>query len=254
MLRRFITIGLLATFVSGEDVGQDVGDDVSICANLNAQVSIPEVGSTLPPRADVSFSEANGACEARVVFHKLGSQQKIATQWHPVTSDISVFRLSPGLSYNVTVSVRAVDEPGSEERGILETAVLMPETAWPWLTGRRLQDPGFVTSMTGTPTWDLFTLDVHAYDAEPSFSGFVTIDSDGDVVWLWNVTSPSGTPDLGNFAAHVIDQLPDFSFAVQTMVDDNPLEIVSPGGSIINSFSFEPTCGIITHEGRRGPC
>ena len=83
-----------------------------------------------------------------------------------------------------------------------------------------------VVSLTGTPTWDLIALDVHSQGTAgspdtPYFSGFVMIDRDGDIVWLWNTTTLFTDPDLGEAPSRCIDQLDDHTFVMQTMVDLN---------------------------------
>eukprot|EP00613_Pedinella_sp_CCMP2098_P014240 CAMPEP_0171752948 /NCGR_PEP_ID=MMETSP0991-20121206/42936_1 /TAXON_ID=483369 /ORGANISM="non described non described, Strain CCMP2098" /LENGTH=535 /DNA_ID=CAMNT_0012354461 /DNA_START=242 /DNA_END=1849 /DNA_ORIENTATION=+ len=222
------------------------------CLSIGATYALPEEGSTLPPQVLVSFTAGDTECEARVVYKKLSGAQQLATPWSPTTGDMSVLRLAPGVDYSLDFYSRPVGSADQFGASILNGSFTMPQTAWPWLTSAAGESngEGFIVSLTGTPSWELFTTEVHATSSAPPFSGFVTVDVEGDIVWFWNLSTPSGTPDFGSFATHSIDQRTDHSFAVQSMVADNPLEVVSPQGEVLKYLAYSGECGILTHEGR----
>jgi hypothetical protein len=102
--------------------------------------------------------------------------------------------------------------------------------------------------LTGSPTWNLLVVEAH-YKSQ-GFEGFVAIDELGDIVWSYNIKSPTGTPNVGPFPTHSLDKLPNGNFAIQTMIADAPLMEITPAGELVDYLDFEPTCGIITHEAK----
>jgi hypothetical protein len=157
--------------------------------------------------------------------------------------------LSYGLDYQFEVYGRNVADESTETLLLNNTATI-PQSAWTYLTGRDSGE-GFVHSITGIPTWDLLAYDVDCTLTVPLFVGFVFTDDEGDVVWLWNITTSTNEKDDESGApAHVIDQYDDYSFAVQTMVPDAPLQKLSTKGEVLDTYLFDSSCGIVTHESR----
>lgn len=188
------------------------------CSEISATIENTQDIIVEPPQAIVRLSNSAG-CESRISYKKsvTGSiAGTLVTQWS-TSAEVSVLRLSPGLSYEFEVLSRDV---GSDDNGtvIFSTTLSIPGSIWPYLTDRSHGYSNFVVALSGTPTWDMVALDVAALEADPMFDGFVFVDGDGDIVWLWNITTLHHEPDKGSFPSHSIDQRDDFSFVLQTMV------------------------------------
>lgn len=206
VLGTFLVIGLLGSAIALD------------CSEISASIENTQDVIVAPPQAIVRLSNSAG-CESRVSYKKSVSTSNVGTlvtQWS-TSAEISVLRLSPGLTYEFAVLSRDV---GSDGNGtvILSTTLSIPASLWPYLTDRFNGFSKFVLGLSGTPTWDMVALDVSANDADPMFDGFVFVDGDGDIVWLWNITTLPHEPDSGVFPSHCIDQRDDYSFVLQTMV------------------------------------
>ena len=109
----------------------------------------------------------------------------------------------------------------------------------------------------------------------------VSVDTEGDVVWYANFSSPFGTEDDGNFPSHAIDQvtlrngagaklkppiplssliplhrqinnnqLPNYNLVFQSMIKEAPLMEFTPYGEMVQYITDDAECGVITHEAR----
>jgi hypothetical protein len=190
----------------------------SDCGAISVIVANTQEIIEAPPQAIISLSNAEG-CEASVSYLKMNSDSKVGTLVTPwyTSAEISVLRLSPGLVYEFVVRSREVGSDG-DGAVISNTTLSIPGRVWPFLTDRVQGVSAFVLALDGSPTWDMVALDVSATKSDPIFDGFVIVDSDGDIVWLWNITTLHHEPDVGMFPSHSIDQRIDFSLVLQTMV------------------------------------
>jgi hypothetical protein len=188
------------------------------CSAISVVVANTQEIIEAPPQAIISLSNAEG-CEASISYKKMNSGSKVGTLVTPwyTSAEISVLRLSPGLVYEFVVRSREVGGDGGGAV-ILNTTLSIPGSVWPFLTDRAQGVSAFVVALDGSPTWDMVALDVSATGSDPMFDGYVIIDSDGDIVWLWNITTLHHELDKGSFPSHCIDQRIDFSLVLQTMV------------------------------------
>lgn len=238
--------GLLVLFIQ---LKQGFGcDATNIYANISVPDNIGRIGTSL--YAEVFLKSQVEGCEARATFVKVkqSTTSQYATPWSSFEEDgqliLNVFRLAPRVAYKIQVQVRS--KGNSTSRAVILTEILdMPATLWPFL------DSGNMATVEGDPTFELLAIDVQAFSQAPVFDGFVIIDRDGDVVWLWNITTTYDSPDEGEFTSHSIDQRPgDYNFVMQSMIAERPIGVVSPFGILIEKLEWDPSCLIITHEAR----
>ena len=246
---------------------------VSSCAAsaFSASVAFATGDSSQFPRAVVALEASSTSCEVRAVWGKVGATlPPLATAWKAaVTSSdfLSLPRVTPKANTSFAVYVRdaaAASASNDDNQGelVFETSLTVPGTPWPFLEQGQFVQNLTLGSGVAKPSWEMLALDVHSYDSDPPFSGFVVVDGEGDVVWMWNISTPTATSDMGPFPTHCIDQRvvdtsgapPAFSFLMQSMVSDAPLGLVdASSGELDEVFPYDnDACPakIITHEAR----
>ena len=232
-------------------------------ADCDANVSVQFITNGSYPRAHVTIDALPSSCECRVIWNKEGSKLgSLATPWRASTS-FTISRLVANSTTQVSVYSRSSSGDIAADDGtmIFQDTFSVPATQWSFLT-----DSGspFVYSLSGTPSWELLALDAHSYNSDPAFSGFIVVDAEGDIVWMFNITTQTHTADMGPFPTHCIDQRVlakddfseeyEYSFVMQSMIPDTPLGIVDPSsGEILEVLPYDNAdcpARIITHEAR----